>query len=665
MNDGKHYTVTENNTIVKYAYKSGEEVSRYSDIDIDIDNYQFSEDETKILVGTNEERIYRHSRKGEYYCYDLKTKKMIPLPTHNKIMVPQFNPAGNRVAYVADNNIYIYDLEAKKETQVTNDGKINFIINGHGDWVYEEELVVVRAFDWSPDGKKIAYLRFDETNVPQFEMATYRGKLYPKDYVFKYPKVGEKNANVTAHVYDVENGATAPITNLPEYEYIPRIKWANAGELIVFTMNRLQNHLVLNRVDKTMKASKLFEEKAPSYLEINDHLQFLKDGSFIWVSENDGYNHIYLYSKDGKLIRQITKGQWDVTDVYGVDEKSKLVYYSSAEVSPMERHLYSITLDGKKKTQLTKKKGVNEIEFTSGFQYYICTHSTISSPGSTTLYDKKGNLIRELVNNKTLDSKIESTGINKPEFIKIKNSEGTDLNGYVIKPVGFDPSKKYPVFMYVYGGPGSQEVMDQWQGNNYMWFQMLAQKGYMIACVDNRGTGARGRDFRTCTYEKLGKLEVDDQIDAANYFASLPYVDKDRIGIFGWSYGGYMTSLCITRGANVFKTAIAVAPVSNWKYYDSIYTERYMGTKESNPNGYDDNAPTAFTDKLKGNFLLVHGTADDNVHWQNSAELINALVKSNKQFDLFIYPDRNHSIYGGNTRYHLYNMMTDFIMENL
>lgn len=666
MNDGLHYVVQEETGLAKYDYKTGNKVD---DISIDMFNdaeYYFSDDETKLLVGREVESIYRHSTKAYFEVYDMKTKKGVELPKHNKIMSPAFNPAGTQVAYVADNNIYIYDLTSQKEIQVTIDGRINSVINGQGDWVYEEELVLVRAFEWSPDGKKIAFIRFDETNVPKYEMAMFEGGLYPHDYEFKYPKVGEKNSVVTAHLYDVASKKLEKIKDLPAYEYIARIKWANANDVLLFTLNRLQNSLKINSVNSsTITTTLLMEETAPCYIEINDHMEFLSDGSFIWVSEKDGYNHIYYYDKTGKLINQVTKGNWDVTDVYGVDENAKIIYFESAEVSPMERHGYSISLDGKTKKQLTKEKGVNHLEFTSGFKYFICNHSSIASAPSMILYDNKGKEVRKLVDNSSLDSRLKATGINAPEFFSFKNTDGTVLNGYMIKPANFDANKKYPVFMTVYGGPGSQEVLDEWGGQNYLWFQMLAQQGYIIACVDNRGTGARGRDFRTVTYKQLGKLEVDDQIDAAKYLGTQTFVDKTRIGIFGWSYGGYMTSLCITRGADVFKTAIAVAPVSNWKFYDSIYTERYMGTKESNPTGYDSNAPTSYADKLKGNFLLVHGTADDNVHFQNSAELINSLIKANKQFDLFVYPDKNHGIYGGNTRLHLFTMMTNFIKNKL
>lgn len=669
MNDGLHYTIQNEHTIEKYDYKTGKLQQSFSFKQgagqIEFDGYSFSDDESKVLLATEQEAIYRHSTREKNIVYDLKKQTATPLSDKGKQMYATFSPAENKVAYIINNNLYYKDLDKNQEVQITTDGVATKIINGGSDWVYEEEFVLVRAFEWSPDGKKIAYLRFDETDVPLFEMPIYKGGLYPKNDEFKYPKVGEKNSNVTLYVYDLTTGKNDMI-NIPEsYEYIPRIKWNTKGELVFFTMNRLQNDLKLWSVGSDHKAVVFFEEKAPSYLEIHDNLTFLNDGSFIWTSEADGYNHIYHYDAGGKLIRQLTRGNWEVTKFYGIDEEKKTLYYESAEVSPLERHTYSIQLDGKNKKQITTREGVNDVEFTSGFQYYICRHSGAGIAPSTTLYDKSGKEVRVLIDNNDLNKKLDDMQLKKPEFFSFQNSEGSSLNGYMIKPADFDAGKQYPVLMFVYGGPGSQQVMKQWGGFNYLWFQMLAQQGYIVACVDNRGTGARGRDFRTCTYQQLGKFETEDQIEAARYLGRQSYIDKDRIGIFGWSYGGYMSSLCITRGADVFKMAIAVAPVTNWKFYDSIYTERYMGTRESNPKGYDSNAPIAFADKLKGKYLLVHGTADDNVHWQNTAEMINALVKANKQFSQFSYPDRNHGIYGGTTRYHLYTMMTNFIQENL
>lgn len=668
MKDGKHYTTQNGNVIEKYDYLTGTKVGSF-DLNGSLagfESYEFSADETKILLSYETKHIYRYSSKAKYKVYDISTKKTIELPFHNGIQNPAINSTNDKVAYVADNNIYYYDLKAEKETQVTSDGEMTKIINGASDWVYEEEFAIVSCFQWSPDGSKIAYLRFDESEVPLFEMAMYQGNLYPQDYEFKYPKVGEQNSKVTSHIYDLKTNMARKVDIKIPYEYIPRFRWNGNNDVLIYTMNRLQNELKILKINATTLSQTIFfEENASCYLEINDFLQFLSDGSFLWVSEKDGYNHIYLYDKNGKQVRQITKGKFEVTNVFGVNEKSKILYYESTEVSPLERHLYSITLDGKKKVKLTTKTGTNRVEFTSNFQYYVCTHSSFTKPVSITLHDTKGKQLREMLNNNNLEKTTKDYSFTTPELFSFKNSTGEDLNGYMIKPKNFDPNKKYPLFMFVYGGPGSQQVLNQWGGRNQNWFQMLAQEGYIIACVDNRGTGGRGRDFRTCTYKQLGKLEVDDQIDAAKYLGGLPYIDNARIGIFGWSYGGYMTSLCITRGADVFKLAIAVAPVTNWKFYDSIYTERYMGTKESNPTGYDANAPMAYADKLKGSYLLIHGTADDNVHWQNSAEHINALVKANKQFELFIYPDRNHGISGGNTTYHLYTMMTSFIRRKL
>lgn len=669
MKDGLHYTIQDDNTIQKYDYKTGTLQQTYTfKIDgniIDFNSYAFSDDETRILLATEQESIYRYSSRENNIVYDIKTQTATLLSSKGKQKYATFSPKENKVAYVIDNNLYYNDLDKKTEVQITNDGQVNKIINGGSDWVYEEEFALVRAFEWSPDGKKIAFIRFDETEVPLFEMAMYQGQLYPKDYEFKYPKVGEKNSVVSVFIYDLETRKTTPVKIDGKFEYIPRIKWNNQGDLIIFTLNRKQDELILWKVKSDGIAIELMKELAPNYLEIHDNLTFLKDDSYLWTSEKDGYNHIYHYNSSGGLIRQITTGKFDVTKFYGFDESTKTIYYESTEVSPLERHTYAIQLDGKGKKKITIQEGVNDVEFTVGFKYFICRHSNAGIAPSTTLYDMNGKQIRVLADNSALNKKLTDLKLKLPEFFTFKNSEGTELNGYMIKPIDFDVTKKYPVFMFVYGGPGSQQVLKQWGGSNYIWFQMLAQKGYIVACVDNRGTGGRGRDFRTCTYENLGKLETDDQIDAAKFLSSEYYVEKDRIGIFGWSYGGYMSSLCLTKGADFFKMAIAVAPVTNWKFYDSIYTERYMGTMQSNPNGFDSNAPIAFADKLKGKYLLIHGTADDNVHWQNTAEMINALVKANKQFDLFIYPDKNHGIYGGNTRYHLYTKMTNFITENL
>lgn len=675
MQDGQHYTVNEKGeAIVRYAYADGKKngevfnVNQTGGIVTQFEDYHFNGDESAILLTTASEQRYRWSSFDENYVYDTRTKKTTKLSDKGMQMYADFAPKGNKIAYVIDNNLYYKDLENNTEYAITADGQRNSIINGGSDWVYEEEFTLVRAFAWSPDGSKLAYYRFDESAVPQFDMMTYKGALYPENYSFKYPKVGEANSKVDIYIYDLASKKTVQANITKQYEYIPRIKWTNDGSaLCIFTMNRLQNDLELFLADPVTGSTRsMFRETAKYYLEINDDLTFLKDDqSFIWKSEKDGWYHLYRYDMQGKLINQITSGSYEVTELLGVDESNGLVYYMSTEESPFERHLYAIQLDGKKKKKITARAGSNHVDFSKGFTYFINTQSTFMQPDYVSLCDSHGKEIRVLEDNKALQDDVHQLHIQSPEFLQIPVETGVSLNAYMIKPYDYDPGKKYPVFMTVYGGPGSQEVIDGFDGFNMMWHQMLAQKGYIIVCVDNRGTGARGRDFRQITYGQLGKFETDDQIAAAHWLAKQSYVDKTRIGIWGWSYGGYMAGLCITRGADVFKMAISVAPVTNWKYYDNIYTERYMGTLETNPTGFDDNAPMTYASMLKGHLLLVHGTGDDNVHFQNSVELINALVRNNKQFDLMVYPDRNHGIYGGKTRLHLYTLMTNYIVENL
>ena len=673
MNDGEHYTVAEGDAIVRYAYATGEMVDTVFSVTMtngaltSFDGYAFNDDESALMLSTETDSRYRYATFENNYIYDRNAKTTKALTGTGKQMYADFAPAGNRVAYVIDNDLYYTDLNSSKETRVTSDGELNHIINGGSDWVYEEEFALVRSFEWSPDGKKIAYYRFDESEVPQFNMTMYRGQLYPYDYTFKYPKVGEVNSQVSIWIYDLASGRKVQ-AQTGNWEYIPRIKWIDNNQLCVTTMYRLQNDLVLQNVDAATGASKkLFEEKADKYIEINDDLTFLPDGKgFIWRSEKDGYSHLYHMDMSGQVVKQITSGNWDVSEFKGFDAATKALYYVAGETTPMQRQLYVTQLDGKKKMLLGPADGWNQADFSDGFKYFINVHTTLNTPPVFDLYTGKGKMIRTLEDNKELSDKMAQLNMKPAEFFQMTTTDNMTLNGYMIKPADFDPNKKYPVFMYVYGGPGSQTVMDTYGGFNYFWFQMLAQNGYIVVSVDNRGTGARGRDFRTVTYENLGKYETMDQIEAARWLGKQSYVDASRIGIFGWSYGGYMTALCLTKGADVFKAGVSVAPVSNWKYYDNIYTERYMGTLETNPDGFDANSPINFTDMMKDNsMLLVHGTGDDNVHFQNSAELINALVRSNKQFDLMVYPDRNHGIYGGKTRYHLYKKMTDYILENL
>lgn len=670
--DGKAFTMMEpeGNSISKYDFATGNKIATLFTTGGNVskfDSYELKPDESRILLATESEPIYRHSSAANYFVYDAKTKTATAVSEAGKQIYPSFAPVGDMLAYIRDNNIWIKDLTSGKDQPITFDGKKNELINGLPDWVYEEEFTMLQAYQWSPDGKKIAFLKFNEKEVPSFTMPLYKGGLYPTNDVFKYPKVGEVNSKVSLWVYDIHTAETVQVPFSQTYEYIPRFHWVDAERIMVFTMNRLQNELNLYLCDlKNKSFNPILNEKSSTYIEIVDDYRFLApDKGFIWSSEKDGFRHLYHYDYTGKLIKQVTSGKWDVTAFYGMDAAGKTLFYQSAEVSPLERRVYSITLDGKTKKELTPRAGTNDAKFSEAGQYFVNNWSDMATPSTFTVCDASGKTIRELESNKEMREKLAKLDIAKPEFFTFPTEGGVQLNGSIIKPKNFDAGKKYPVLMYVYGGPGSQTVKNEWGWFNYIWFQMLAQQGYIVVSVDNRGTGARGRDFRAVTYKQLGKIETDDQMAAAKWLGEQSYVDKSRIGIFGWSYGGYMSSLCITRGADLFKMAIAVAPVTNWKFYDNIYTERYMGTVETNPTGYDDNAPIKFAKNLKGKYLLVHGTADDNVHWQNSAEMINALVKANKQFDQFTYPDRNHSIGGGITRFHLYTLMTNYIKANL
>jgi len=678
MEDGLHYTIMENkNKVVKYSYKTGKQVEVLFDLTKisqpdekpnSINSYEFNTDESKLLVTTDVEQIYRHSYKAEYWIWDIKTKKLSKLSQNGKQQLATLSPDGNKVAFARDNNLFITDLISGTEKQITDDGEWASIINGVPDWVYEEEFSFSQAFEWSPDGNFIAYMKFDERRVKEFNMTMY-GSLYPEWYNYKYPKAGEDNSIVSLHVYNLKTEKTIEIECGKENDqYIPRIKWTPlSGVLSFIRMNRLQNHLELIFADvNTGNTSLILEEKNNTYIEITDNWEYDSKGkSFIWYSEKSGFNHIYKYDINGKLINQITKGDFDVTDYLGYDEKNEIIYFISAEVSPLERHLYSIKTDGNSKKQLSQNSGTNTVKFSKGHKYYINTFSSVSSPPIFTLHQSSGKQVRVLEDNKALVEKLKAYNLPEKEFFTFNINEDTELNGWLIKPTDFNPEKQYPVFMTVYGGPNSQDVKNNWAYTSH-WYQIIAQKGYIVMCVDNRGTGARGTAFRQITYKQLGKYEAIDQTDAAKYIATKPWVDKTRIGIYGWSYGGYLSSLCLLTAADVFKMAIAVAPVTNWRYYDTIYTERYNGLPQDNPDGYDDNSPISHVKKLKGNLLLIHGTADDNVHYQNSIEMVSELVNANKQFDTFFYPNSNHGIYSGrNTRYHLFLQMTNYIEQKL
>jgi len=633
-----------------------------------IDSYTFDASEKKILIACHSNKIFRHSFTADYFLYDITSKSLTKLFDF-QVQEPTFSPDGTKIAYAKENNLYVYDVASKKSTAVTTDGKKNAVINGITDWVYEEEFAFVRAFDWSKDSKKLAYIRFDESAVPEFSMSMFHKDLYPTIETFKYPKAGEKNSEVSLHIYDAASNATKKV-QLGNYNdfYIARLQWTNdANILSAQVLNRHQDNLDLLFVDGTTATAKVvLNEKDKAYVDVTDNLTFLKDNSFIWTSEKDGFNHIYLYDKTGKLKNQITKGNWEVTLYYGFDEKNKTIFYQSTENGSINRDLYRIGLDGKSKVRLTSKVGTSAATFSPNFQYFITTFSSNLQPTTYTLNEAKtGKEIQVIENNQALADKLKAYNLSAKEFFVLKTAKGNELNAWILKPKDFDPSKKYPVFMYQYSGPGSQQVNNDWNNSDDYWFLSLTQQGYIVACVDGRGTGFKGADFKKVTQKELGKYEVEDQIDAAKVIGAYPYVDASRIGIFGWSYGGFMASNCIFQGNDVFKMAIAVAPVTNWRFYDSVYTERYMQTPQENESGYDQNSPINHVSKLKGKFLLIHGSGDDNVHVQNSMQMMEALIQANKQFDSQIYPDKNHGIYGGATRIQLYNKMTNFIKENL
>ncbi len=679
MEDGVHYTNLNmaRNSIIKYSYETGEKVEtlfnaddfKLEEFDWILD-YVFSSDESKILISVQYEPIYRNSFKAEYYIYTIADKSLVRLSEKGKQQLASFSPNGTKIAFVRENNIYVKDITTADaaEIQLTKDGEWNKIINGAPDWVYEEEFSYNKAYDWSADGKKIAFLKTDESNVKMFSFIQY-GELYPVNYDYKYPKAGEENSKVSLHIVDVATGNTIT-TDMGDLNdmYIPRLMFTKDPNILAAVkMNRLQNKYELYFVNSTTGSSQVvLTLNDAKYLEINDDLTFLDDNKhFIYSHETSGYRHIYLYDMTGKEVKQITSGNWEVTSFYGVDEANGLVYFQAAKTSPLNREIYSIDLEGKNLKLLTPKTGTNEATFSNGFKYFINDWSDANTPGLTTLNDNTGKLIRELETNKSLVKKItEDYQFCKKEFFTFKTEDGTELNGWMIKPAKMKGGKKNPVFMYVYGGPGSQTVTNSWD-RDMGWWQLLAQKGYIIVSVDNRGTGARGKEFRQITYEQLGKYEVLDQIEAAKYLGSQKYVDSERIGIFGWSYGGYMSSLCLTLGAQWFKLGIAVAPVTNWRYYDSIYTERYNGLPQDNAEGYDNNSPINHVKEMKGKFLLVHGTADDNVHFQNSVDLVDKLVEADVTFETMYYPNKDHGIYGGNTRVHLYKKMTNFVLNNL
>ena len=677
MQDGSHYTVLEKDyeksksQVVRYAYSNpnSKEIlidsENYADMG-SFSGYYFSKNETKLLLETEVDPIYRRSQQAVYWAFDTETKDLIKV-ADEKIQEPLFSPDATKVAYVFQRNLYIKYLTNGITRQITFDGNYQ-TLNGITDWVYEEEFGFVRAFDWSADSDHLVYMRFDESNVPLFSMDIYGNDLYPYPYMFRYPKAGEENAKIELYVYEVSSAKKDRIKfEVESPYYIPRIQFAGGEHsLIIQTMNRHQNHLKLWRWDiQTKSMNVLLEEKDDAYVSIHDHLKFLPDNSFLWTSERDGFNHIYHFDSNGKMIRQLTKGNWEVTNVLAYHPKRKEVYYQSVEGSSTERGLFSVSLSGKSQRVLHPTQGTNGAKFSADGTYYIHSYSDEKTPPVYTLYETaKNKPVRALLNNKELKEKLTPFQFPDKEFSTLEIN-GESLNFWMIKPKDFDPNKQYPVLMFQYSGPGSQQVANRWGDERTLWHKSLTQKGYIIACVDGRGTGLKGAAFQKSTYLNLVKYETEDQIAVAKALGNRSYIDKNRIGIWGWSFGGHMATHCLLLGNDVFSMAIAVAPVTNWRFYDTIYTERFMRTPDENPQGYDLNSPLNYADRLKGKYLVIHGSGDDNVHVQNTMRMVEALIQADKQFEWMIYPDKNHGIYGGNTRKHLYSKMTNFILENL
>ncbi len=691
MNDGEHYMMIGGGgtCIVRYAFKTGEVVDTLFSVDNArgcdfkrFDGYIMSPAEDRILIQTKTNYIYRHSFTAEYYIYEVNNRKMTPLSTGGPQQVPSFSPDGRMVAFVRDNNLHLVKLLFNNsESQVTTDGKFNEVLNGIPDWVYEEEFTMSKCYDFSADSKMIAYVKSVEKDVPSFSFAMYKGMyptfednaLYPGAYTYKYPVPGADNSKVSIHTYDIKSMVTRQMDlQIDEEDYIPRIHFTSDPEkLAIVTLNRHQNRMDMYMANPRSTVCKLVlrEESEhyinePTYQDIRFH-----EGGFILQSQRNNYNHLYLYNLNGQLVKQLTDGAYEVTNFYGWNAKTGDLYYQSNEPSPMRRAIYRQDKKGKK-TRLTPETGTSDAVFSKNLQNFVHTHSVLHTPAVITIENVKGKVLKTLVDNNALAEKLNQPGMPTKEFFQFTTSNGDVLNGWIVKPATLDAqaSTQYPVIMYQYSGPGSQEVLDSWRSGFYgglLWESFLAQQGYIVACVDGRGTGSRGAEFKNCTYLELGLRESTDQVEAAKYLATLPYVDASRIGIWGWSFGGYNTLMSMSTGEAVFKAGIAVAPPTDWRYYDSVYTERFMRTPQENGENYDKTSAISRVHNLNGRLLLMHGMADDNVHVRNSIEYSEALVQADKQFDMHYYTNRNHSIYGGNTRYHIFTKMFNFWNEKL
>jgi dipeptidyl-peptidase 4 len=682
MNDGEHYTqLTEEQSIVKYSYKTGLAVDTIfslkkvkNPIINKITGYEFSPKETRILLYNNVTTRYRRSFTAEYYVYDIRQRELDPLSKFKPQEAPLFSPDDRYVAFAHNNNLHMKKVDYKSEIPITKDGVLGKVINGIADWLYEEEFGAVRYFSWSPDSKLLAFVRFDENQVKNFSFQQFKKSetgdklFYPELTGFKYPKAGETNVRVAVCIYNDFNKTTQTV-NLNEQDdsfYVPRFMWTNNPEqLAVFVLNRNQNRLDMLMANPRTGISKLLlRQEDKRYIDYSniDYTRFTQNNeSFYAVNESDGYRHIYEHTMDGRVLRQVTKGNWDVTDFYGVNEAKKLVYYQSAENSPMQRDIYVVNSRGAK-TLLSSGKGTSDAYFSSSFNYFVCRESGVATPERITLRNNSGKTVRELENNAALKLKADEYKLNQKEFFSFKTTEDISLNGWILKPQNFDQTKKYPLLLIQYSGPDSQQALDRW---NIGWEYYLSTLGYVVACVDGRGTGARGSEFRKCTYMQMGVLEAKDQVETARYFGDQTYIDKNRIGIWGWSYGGSTTLWAMSTGEKVFKAGISVAPVTDWLFYNTAYTERFMKTPQENFRGYELTSALQNASKLEGRLLIVHGTADDNVHYHNTLLYTDKLVEAGKQFEMQIYTDKNHSITGKGTRRHLYTRMVDFLERNL
>ena len=692
LDDGESYSqVSSDGTkILKYSFKTGKQTGVIFDLNnvrgpkirIDrIDGYIFSPDGKRILIQTDTRYIYRRSFTATYYIYEVQNNKMGPLSVGGEQQTPLFSPDGNMIAFVRQNNIFLVKvLYDNAESQITTDGERNSIINGIPDWVYEEEFSTNRSMVFTADSRQLVWIKYDESKVKEFSFQWFRGSnptmdeylTYPGSYVYKYPKAGEDNSKVGVYSFDIKSRKTRQIdVPLDADGYIPRIVMtSDPTKVAVFTLNRHQDDMRIYMANPLTTLSKLVvQDKVDKYVKQESMCAVTFTDQHILVpSERDGYNHIFIYTLNGQLKRQVVKGQFEVTDIYGMDDKTGDVFYAANELGPQDKQVYVSHANGKTE-RLTSKEGQNNATFSRGFRYFINIWSDLNNPPVYTLNDSRGRILHTMIDNKALKEKYQSYGLGTKELFSFTTSEGVKLNGWMVKPADFSPSKRYPVIMFQYGGPGSQQVLNYWNigaaGQGAILEQYMAQQGYIVACVDNRGTGGRGAEFEKCTYLRLGEKEAFDQVEAALWLGQQPYVDKDRIGMWGWSYGGWNTLMSMSEGRPVFCAGVAVAPPTCWRYYDSVYTERYMRTPKENKSGYDEVNPIARAAKLHGALLICHGLADDNVHFQNTAEYTEALIQADKDFKENIYVNRNHGISGGNTRNHLYRQIIQWFDEKL